>query len=540
MKTLSFKPNRYTLATVALLILSFEPFRLSFLSLIALVPWFVALYKAESKREALIQSTWVGFFFTIFTFSWVAGSVREFGETNWFVAGLALGAFGFIGQPQFMLAAVPMRFLIRKFSEHPQKLFSTFTLFLGIAFFYSGLDWVQPKLFVDTLGHAAIHWDRAKQIVDIGAPPLLTFGMLLTNLALYDLWMRMKNRGEPTIWGALKISVPLAVFSLAFWTASVIYGQNRIELVKSRLASPLKKNQVAVIQANIGNIDKLASERGFGPAARKVMQAYYDVSDEAVNHQPKPDFIIWPETAYPSYFRGPENNGDFLRDQEMEAYARTRKTSVVFGGYDVDRLRKSYNSLFYLEPNGNLQTYRKTILLMFGEYIPFADYLPWLKEAFPMVGYFGKGPGPIIIPIAGLKTNPLICYEGLFPSFTAKAARDGAEMILNVTNDSWFGPYLEPYFHFDLTTFRSIETRIPQIRATNTGLTALIQPDGSVVNMGPIFEAKALHYEVSTIEPIPTLLKAWGDWFGWTAFIIGVLILLVNVRLERSKRAARS
>lgn len=528
MKKSDLRPNRFTIATVALLILSFEPFRLSLLSLIALVPWLISLKRSKTRREALIQSLWVGFLFSIATFSWVASSVKEFGETNWIVAILALMGFGLIGQPQFLILSLPLRFLLGRLSDHPNTFLRVFGLFLTAAFLYSGFDWIQPKLFVDTLGHAAIHWDRAKQIVDIGAPPLLTFGMLLTNLAAFDLDSRMKNRGEPTIWGALRISIPLCVFSILFWVASILYGSNRLELVKSRLDQPVKTHRIAVIQANIGNIDKLAAERGFGSASRQVMQAYYDLSDEAINHTPKPDFIIWPETAYPSYFRGPENHGDFLRDQEMESYTRTRKTPVVFGGYDVDRLRRSYNSLFYLEPNGNLQTYHKTILLMFGEYIPFADYMPWLKSLFPMIGYFGRGPGPIIIPIQGLKTHPIICYEGLFPSFTGMAAKNGAEMILNVTNDSWFGRFGEPYFHFDLTTFRSIETRIPQIRATNTGFTALIQPDGSVVNLGPLFEPRALHYEVSVIEPIPTLIKAWGDWFGWVAFGIGLLGLWIS------------
>lgn len=536
MKKLDWKPHPLALASVALLILTFHPFRLSLLSFLALIPWFFLLVRASKPREALLQSFWIGFLFSIFTFSWVAGTVREFGQTNWVVGGLALMGFGCIGQPQFLIAALPLRSALKRLNTHPMPVLQALGLTLTIALFYAGLDWILPKLFVDTLGYAAVHWDQAKQIADIGAPPLLTFGMVLMNVAIFDLWTRMKNRGEPTIWGALKVSIPLLLVPAVFWGAAILYGSNRLALVAERIAHPLKKSRVAVIQANIGNIDKLASEIKLGPAARKVLGAYYDVSDEAVHHDPKPDFIVWPETAYPSYFRGPENQEEFLRDQELESYARTRNVSVVFGGYDVDRNRLSYNTLFYLEPNGNLQTYHKTILLTFGEYIPGADFFPWIKDVFPMIGYFGRGPGPVSIPVAGVKTNPIICYEGLFPNFTATAVRNGAEMILNVTNDSWFGELLEPYFHFDLTTFRSIETRTPLVRATNTGFTALIQPDGSVVNRGPLSQPAALFYEVPIIEPIPTLIKAWGDWFGWVAFGLGLLGLIAFYRKSKARR----
>ena len=127
------------------------------------------------------------------------------------------------------------------------------------------------------------------------------------------------------------------------------------------------------------------------------------------------------------------------------------------------------------------------------------------SDWFPMVAYFGKGPGPVIRDLGGTKTQPIICYEILFPDFIIPAVREGSELIVNVTNDSWFGPHGAPYHHLNLASFRSIETRVPQIRSTNTGISTLIYPDGSMPNRTQLFQPEILHVQIPIIEPIPTL-----------------------------------
>jgi apolipoprotein N-acyltransferase len=99
----------------------------------------------------------------------------------------------------------------------------------------------------------------------------------------------------------------------------------------------------------------------------------------------------------------------------------------------------------------------------------------------------------------------------------------GSQMILNITNDSWFGPRGEPQLHFALITFRSVETRLPQLRSTNTGISALILPDGTVQAQTNIDRPEILNVRIPIIKPVWTLMKAWGDWFG--TFILGVACL---------------
>jgi apolipoprotein N-acyltransferase len=102
--------------------------------------------------------------------------------------------------------------------------------------------------------------------------------------------------------------------------------------------------------------------------------------------------------------------------------------------------------------------------------------------------------------------------------------------LLNVTNDSWFGNLGEPELHLALTTFRSIETRLPQLRATNTGISALILQDGSLARTGPSNEALHLNWDIPLISSPPTLVLRWGDWFGPLAFLLGVAGLLISAR----------
>jgi apolipoprotein N-acyltransferase len=547
-----YGPDRRILLSTLFLFLTFEPLQLWPFAMIALIPWFDVLARAETRKEAVRQSFWLCFLFSIVTFYWIGYVIHEFGQVPWVFAGIAVLLFACIGQPQFYLAAVPLRLALRRLENagpHAGNLetgrfpFSPFFVFgwgLVIALFYSGLDWTLPKLFVDTLGHSLVYTKTLRQAADIGGPAFLTFLLVLPNIAIYEAWRRYRSRGEPAIFGAVKASFLLVLVAIAGIIGAHSYGKKRLAEVAERLANPKRTVRLSAIQANIGDMEKLASERGYRQAAQRVMRAYYDLSDEAIQQSPKPDALLWPETAYPSTFRSPETSDDFARDKEMESFVASRKVPIAFGGYDKDLHGRSYNAVFYLKPDGTDARYAKTILIPFGEYIPLGETFPFIKRLFPMVGFFGQGPGPVVREFAGLKTQPVICYEVLFPSFVREAVVAGAEAILNFTNDSWFGPVGVPYYHLNLASFRSIETRVPQFRTTNTGFSALILPDGEIVRRTALYTPEIMTENVPVIEPIPTLVLAWGDWFGRTAFAFSsaILLLVYSLAFKRSQKLA--
>jgi apolipoprotein N-acyltransferase len=215
---------------------------------------------------------------------------------------------------------------------------------------------------------------------------------------------------------------------------------------------------------------------------------------------------------------------------------RSRKVPLLFGGYD-QKDGKDFNAFFFLSPepipgfpgDEDMQVYRKNILLLFGEFIPGAEQIAWIRNQFPQVGNFGRGPGPQVFKVRSAKGqdvvfSPIICYEALFSDYVIKAARAGSQLILNITNDSWFGPWGEPELHLSLTVFRGIETRLPQLRSTNTGISTLVLPSGEMPQRTGIGTQEVMNATVPLITPVWTLMKTLGDWFGLTALLTGAAL----------------
>jgi apolipoprotein N-acyltransferase len=521
-------PALLTIFASILIVLSFPPWGIYPLIWIVLIPWFLALKKTRSIRSAFIQGLWLSFFMSILGFYWVAYVLHDFAELPWSGAAVGLVAYGFIGQPQFYLFAPLWKWLQPKL-RHP--LLASFCF----AFLYTGIDWIIPKLFVDTLGHSLWTATRLRQSADLGGAALLTFVIYFVNDTLWRIWEnRWALRANLRLWRTQ------AILSACFVAFLFIYGGIREKEIKAIVASSTRSLQVGVIQANIGDFDKIAAETGQATAADRILDKFFELSDAALKLDPKPEVLIWPETSYPSTFRTPHTLGEFALDSRVEGYVRSHNIPVLFGGYDhIDR--KDFNAFFFLSPRkdpglvggGDLQIYRKNILLLFGEYIPGADTFTFLKTMFPQVGYFGRGIGPDVLKVVradatqpDIPVGPIICYEALFPNYIIQAARKGSQLILNITNDSWFGPNGEPILHFSLVTFRGIETRLPQVRSTNTGISALILPDGTVSARTKIGTEEVLNVKVPLTDPIPTLMKKWGDWFGPFALILGLILAL--------------
>lgn len=135
-----------------------------------------------------------------------------------------------------------------------------------------------------------------------------------------------------------------------------------------------------------------------------------------------------------------------------------------------------------------------------------------------------------------VKVAPLICYEAIFPGYVAEAVRQGAELIVTISNDSWFGASAGPRLHLTVAAFRSIETRLPQVRATNSGISAFISPTGEILNQVETGQRAGVLMAVPQTEPVSTLMVAWGDWFGPTALVLGTVLLLAQALLARRRR----
>jgi len=517
------------------MVFSFPPWNLEWPIWVFLVPWFFSLTRRATWKSALVDGLWLSFFVTLGGFFWVCTVLHEFGGVPWVVAGLMFMGFAFFGQLQFLAISVLFQQVWRKGLQSRVLHFSLF-----IAFAYVGIDWFLPKLFTDTLGHVFHGAPRLRQNADAVGAYGLSFLVVMVNLFFFFFIRFVREKSEPSWQPVIRVLTPLASVSFGLLVLAILYGNYRLNQVREWMNSPKDQIQMAVIQANIGDFDKVAAERGVRGAADKILQTYYQLSSQALATSPRPEAVVWPETAYPSLFRAPGSSNELARDQMLERYVIVQQTPVLFGGYDRSN-GKDHNAFFFLSPKfgteeSQLSIYRKHTLLLFGEYIPGAETFDWIKKAFPQVGNFGRGIGAQALEIprrekTAVKAGPLICYEVLFPQYVIDTVRAGAEVLLNITNDSWFGPYAEPELHLALSTFRAVETRTPVFRATNTGISAHITPDGEVARRSEIDKEDILNWSVPIYEPHSTLLLKAGDWFG-----IFALAVLIGWLLRLSRR----
>jgi apolipoprotein N-acyltransferase len=342
-----------------------------------------------------------------------------------------------------------------------------------------------------------------RQNAEWGGAHALTFVAALGNFAAYEgavaLASAWKRRGGGRLAGVpvghggqgWRKAAPLLGVALGMVAMATGYGWMRVRDLASAAASAgpggLKPVAVAVIQAGVENSDKVLAERGDQRAAEGVLKRYFDLSDAALGGRVRPEIVVWPETAYPARFGTPRTDAERGLEYAVKAYARSRGVPIVFGAYDVEAgSGAEFNAMVFLRPDGTFKTYRKKILLPVAERIPFMGRESVLRERFPNFGFFGQGEGARVVPLeleggkGAVSFAPVICYEALFASHARRALEEGARVIVNLTNDSWFGDFGEPENHLAMSVFRSIETRMPQIRATQTGISALILADGTI------------------------------------------------------------
>ena len=199
---------------------------------------------------------------------------------------------------------------------------------------------------------------------------------------------------------------------------------------------------------------------------------------------------------------------------------------------------KKTNSLVFIDRDGGMADgpYNKTYLLTFGERVPFSGAFPGIRRWFPRAGDFAPGPGPGTRRIAGIRVGPQICYEGLFPDFSRELADRGAQIFVNVTNDSWFGTSAEPYQHLYMTMARGIEFRRPVVRATNTGISAAMRADGTLLDLSPLHAEWARLYEIPFRKaPPPTFYQEYGFRLVPAALWLAAAILLAAGRRRTPK-----
>lgn len=522
-------------ALISLFSLLSQPWVL--LGWVLLVPWLWVLEGARSARAALGHGLALALAYAIIIYGWFPRALADYTQLPLAVCLLIVLLLAPVLQPQFLTFALA-RYVVRKAAGGGARWLAALT---G-ALVYVGTEGLFPKLFHDTLGQCFLGAPYLRQAADLAGAHGLTLVLLLANECVLAAGMALAGRGGLERRRAL---APSAAF-VGLVAACSTYGYLRYRQVEERTRAG-DRIVVGLVQANITKYDRLAAKIGTYQVVRTVLDTHYAMSDELLRAEP--DLLVWPETVYPTSFGTPRSEEGAELDQEIADFVAQRQVPLIFGAYDSEDGR-DFNAAVFLPPpreGRRLEffTYRKGKLFPLTEGVPDALETPWVRRLLPWTGTWKPGPGPqaVDFELRGgrpITLAPLICYDAIFPGYAAAAARKGAQLIVTLSNDSWFAGTPAPRLHLMVAAFRSIETHLPQVRVTNSGISALISPTGEILTQTPSEARAALNVTVPRLERIPTLMVAWGDWLGPVALGAGTLLVLGSLLAARRRSGARS
>jgi len=483
------------------------------LGFVLLVPWLLVLDARRPLAATLLCAWAMSLAYTAAGFAWFGaafGRYTQVGEAAGFAL-LLLAAPLF--QPQFFVYA-----LVRLVAA---RWYGRFVCALAAAATWVAVEWLVPRILGDTLGYGLYPSRLMRQAADVGGTAGLTLLLLLANEGAAAAIAR-GGQGWRT-W-----SRPLA---LAAWIPAALAAYGAVAL-SGNPAPAGKPLRMALIQANMGDYEKQRQEKGAYAVVREVLDRHFAMGFDAVTRQ-RAEALLWSETAYPTTFGKPKSEAGAEFDREILDYVNASSVPLVFGTYDRDGLGE-YNAAAFVQPDrGLVGTYRKSQLFPFTEYLPAWLDWPMVRKLLPWAGNWRAGSGARVFPLRladgrEIPVLPLICRDDVDPRLAIAGARLGGQVILTMSNDSWFsgdGPGAR--LHQAAAAFRSIETRLPQFRVTTNGFSAAIDASGDILAGTKVGEPAMVIADLPVRSPAPTLMVLWGEWVGLACV---ALLLVLTVR----------
>lgn len=416
---------------------------------------------------------------------------------------------------------------------------------LGVAAGWVVVEWMFPKVLPWPLGQALASSPWLRQVADLGGMPLLSFLVVFANgyvaVAVFDTHGSLRRPS-----GRLLL-LPCAV--LLLWSAYGAWATARFESTEF-VAAPTVR--VAILQGNLHS-----GRTDFPQVNEDAWRTYADLtSRDSVRGA---DLVIWPETTLRLFLRTDEDYRGRLR-KLVDSVA----SDVLVGSLDSsDGGERAWNAAYLIHPEARFEVteswtdeiYHKQLLLPFGEYVPGVSWLPFL-QGWQTTGPFFAAAAPqhplhlkpngiefahqrrqlVLRESAEAPSSPQfapsICFEAVWPGAMNEMVREGAEFLVNITDDGWFGGTAAPGEHLDLARMRAVETRRWLVRASNSGISAFVDPLGEIRGEIPFGNIGVLQRQIQLLSD-QTIYARFGEWVvvmsaGW---------LIGRIRLQRKRDA---
>ena len=466
----------------------------------------LASFRETSSSRSLLLGFVAGLVFFFGTCHWIAGVLLNYGGLLW------IGA-----QLLFLLLALYLSSLYALFTWA----FARLSLSAPSICF-----WLAPALWVST------EYLRAQVLT--GFPwCLLGYGLVdAVNLAQIAKWT--------------------GVYGLSFAAISVSAFATEVAVRPSRSAALRLGSVASVLLCLASGFSWTGKEPGKATDLVRIVQTniYLDQKMDAVtksslldelaklsipSEEPRIDarsdvvrLILWPETPAAFYFN---HDPEFRR--RMESIATSSDAYFFFGFVDFRRRpsgdveRDPYNSVAMIAPDGRaISQYDKVHLVPFGEYIPYQNLFFFVDKISTEAGNFRPGDRVVVTPLDNRHSaGTFVCYEAVVPDLVRQFARDGSQLFVNVTNDAWFGESAAPFQHLAMARMRAIENHRYLLRAANNGISAIIDPDGRIVNSVPRNQRTFLEGHFG-FETQMTVYSQYGDIFAWLCLLASAAALI--------------
>ena len=492
------------LASAALLIISFPDFNLWPLAWVALVP----LLLFAARRPHPLRCFYLGWLFgTAFFYGscyWLTYSmIHTGGISPWLAFPLLLPGAILVG----VFPAIFFLLLARAIRS-----WGTAALFLA-PLLWPSLEWARLEVtgqLWNAIGYSQAYHPFIIQAARWGGVYAVGFLILLTNAAVAFALVRRTSQ-----------AIVISLFALII-VAGLLMLSRPPDVFVMRVAAP--HATVIAIQPNVS--------MDLGKSDEEMLQLttrHFEMSEAALRQLSDdgvPRLVIWPES--PMNFSYGTNNP--LRER-LAAFAKANKTSVLLNSQELAPNDGIYNSALLINEEGKLVAqYDKIRLLPFGEYVPLPEWLPGAGLIRAIVGDFTPGTNYRLMPVGKVRAGVFICIESAYPAIARRFTSEGADVLINISNDGYLGPTAVMRQHLGNAVFRAVENGRPVLRVTNTGITAFITESGEVSDATAGFKPDVRSWTIVQAPPVQTFYTRHGDVFVIACAVLSLLIFLFTFR----------
>jgi apolipoprotein N-acyltransferase len=490
--------------TGVLFALAFPDYSIPWLAFLALTPLLIAIVRATRARTAFLLGCTAMFVAWLMMVPWVVRVMSHYGGLPYIVGVLLFVVMSLI------LSLYGGLFAVIVYALRPRE---RFRMWLLIPLAWAAVEYARTYLLTgypwNLIATSIVDFTPLIQLSRFAGPYFLGCFVVMPSVVIAWLITQRPRGIKPVI-----VIGAASIVLFVWWTTGYVVAQGK------RLDTSLDVHTAALLQPNISQ-EMRWNAANVIEIFQRMMKMSTAAADRGVT------VIVWPESTVPLSFA----STDFYHSA-IEQLSRDRHVDIILGSVAEDQAKanRMFNAAFLVSNGKTIGHYDKIRLVPFGEYVPLRKVLFFAEKLVHSVGEFEFGTNDR--PLRGrFAYGPAICYEVVFPQISATQVRNGAEVIVTITNDAWYDGTSAPRQHLNQARLRAVETDRWLLRAGTTGISAVVDPSGHLVDEIPMGREGTLFAQFSARKTMTPYVRA-GDWFAWFA-VAAVMIALARNFYER-------